>query len=340
MILAMLFDDDLLGEGFGDPWLLKDPNIAYEVCPNNRAHATDAARDRAFGRLATRVPLFAMDWDPELAEDSPDCHALPRDPKAVSALIRSQMTYFDAHQISWSASSFTPGKLIYSLDSMEPTEITLPPACGPQGAAVNGAGMDVQLHRWGMTRENFITVGAGAGSIEIPQGGIAIGYAEITDHPEAANESPLPTTLGGVRVRITDAAGVERWAPLFYAGIGSVNFLIDPETAVGTARLELVRTDGRPTMEGSVIVSRIAPGFFTATMNARGPVIGQATIDDQVTPLSECDAAGCRTLPVTGTKVRLFGTGFRQAGEVRALVGNLPVKIVSYGPQVDYSYND
>lgn len=176
LILAMLFDDDLLGEGFGEPWLLRDSNTAYQVCPNNRAHATDATRDRAFGVLARRVPVLAMDWDPKLHEDSPDCHALPRDPQAVAALLRSQMTYFDVNQISWLASSFAPGKLIHGLDAMEPTEITLPPACGAPALALNGAGLEVQLHRWGMTRDNFITVGAGAGSIEIPQGGIAIGF--------------------------------------------------------------------------------------------------------------------------------------------------------------------
>ena len=339
VILAMLFDDDLLGEGFGDAWLLKDSNVVYEVCPNHRAHATDAARDRAFGRLAARVPVLAMNWDPELDQDSPDCHALPRDPAAVAELMRSLMDYFDAHQISWSASSFAPGKLIHGLDAMEPTEITLPPACGPQGTHKNGAGLDVQLQRWGMTRANFITVGAGAGSIEIPQGGIAIGYAAITPNPEVAAEGPLPTVLGGVRVRITDAAGVERWAPLFYAGIGSVNFLIDATTAPGRAQLELVRADGGASMAGSVIVSRVAPGFFTATMNARGPVVGET---QGGRPLWECDSISvCRTLPVRSSeRIRLFGTGFRQAAEVRATLGGVPVRVVSFGPQPEYGYND
>lgn len=337
VILAMLFDDDLLAEGFGEPWLLRDLNTVYEVCPNNRAHSTDATRDRAFGRLARRVPVFAMDWDPQLHEDSINCHSLPRDPQAVAALIRSQMTYFDANQISWSASSFSPGKLIHSLHSMEPTEINLTPACAPNGP-FNGAGLEVQLHRWSMTRENFITVGAGAGSIEIPQGGIAIGYAEVTPDPVAANEWPLPTTLGGVRIRITDAGGIERWAPLFYAGIGSVNFLIDAETAVGMAHLELVRLDGRPLMAGSVIVARVAPGFFTATMNARGPVNGQ---DSAGQPLSECGASGCRSVAVrVPQEVRVFGTGFRQATRIEATLGGTPIRVLRHGLRPENGYDD
>lgn len=346
LILAMLFDDDLLAEGFGEPWLLQDTNTAYVVCPNHRAHATDATRDRAFGELARRVPVLAMDWDPKLHEDSPDCRALPRDPRAVAVLIRSQITYFDERRISWIASSFSPGKLIHGLDAMEPTEINLSPPCGEPAPALNGAGLEVQLHRWGMTRDNFISVGAGAGSIEIPQGGIAIGYAEITKDPVASNEWPLPTTLGGVRIRITDFQGVERWAPLFYAGIGSANFLIDSDTAVGLARLELIRLDGRPALEGAVIVSRVAPGFFTATMNARGPAIGESKVGlaaggERVTPLTECDTMRCRSLPVpVGARIRLFGTGFRQASRFRATLGGVELKILHVGVRPENGYDD
>ncbi|MBY0508190.1 MAG: hypothetical protein K2X03_30025 [Bryobacteraceae bacterium] len=343
-ILAMLFDDDLLAEGFGEAWMLRDANVIYEVCPNNRAHATDAARDRAFGNLARRVPVFAMGWDPELDQDSVNCHALPESPREVAALIRSQMTYFDAREISWSASSFTPGKLIHGLEAMEPTEIDRPPACRPDAEAVNGAGLEVQLHRWSMTRDNFITVGAGAGSIEIPQGGIAIGYAEVTTDPVLANEWPLPTSLGGVRVRITDAQGTERWAPLFYAGVGSVNFLVDAATAPGLARLDLVRLDGRPEMTGQVIVSAVAPGFFTATMNARGPVLGEWTAGDTTAHLSACDEAGCRSLPVQlvdgQARVRMPATGFRQATRIRALIGEIPVQVLRAGFRADDDYND
>jgi uncharacterized protein (TIGR03437 family) len=150
--------------------------------------------------------------------------------------------------------------------------------------------------------------------------------------------------LGGIRVRITDSAGVERWAPLFYAGVGSVNFLIDAETAVGQARLELVRSDGRPNLEGSVIVSRVAPGFFTGTMNARGPVIGELLGGEKPKPLWNCDATGCRTVPIpvadSSATIRLFGTGFRQAARIQATIGGLPVKVLRAGPRPDNGYDD
>lgn len=346
-IVAMFYDDAALGEGFEPRWQLDDANVIYEVCPMNRFHATDAARDRTFGFLVSRVPLMASNWDPELDEDGEECRSVPREGAALEALIRSHMDYFDARSISWSASSFNPGKLIHGLNAMEPTELGVANACGVTGP-VQGVGMTVQLHQWSMTKENFVTVGAGAGSIEIPAGGIAIGYAVIVDTPELATTLPLPTTLAGVSVRITDAAGVSRLAPLLYAGTGSINFLVDESTAEGMATTKLLR-NGAPGLEpeGFIMVSRVAPGFFSATMNARGPAVGVVAYRWFTKSLYECDdVATCRTIPVDvapdgSTQIFLYGTGFRNATEpLRATIGGHHVHIAEAGPQPDVSYND
>ena len=66
-VIAMVFDDPLLMDGFSDRWFLTVPGVIYEVCPRNSFHASNAARDLAFGFLATKVPLLAAGWDPELA---------------------------------------------------------------------------------------------------------------------------------------------------------------------------------------------------------------------------------------------------------------------------------
>jgi uncharacterized protein (TIGR03437 family) len=346
-IIAMVYDDQPLAEGLDARWFLDDPNVIYEVCPMNRFHATDAARDRAFGFLAAQVPVMASNWDPELAEDAGECRSVPREGPALESLIRSHMEYFDARSISWSASSFTPGKLIHGLNAMEPTELGATNTCGAAEPA-QGVGITVQLHQWGMTKDNFVTVGAGAGSIEIPAGGIAIGYAVIVDTPALATTWPLPTELGGVSVRITDAAGVARLAPLLYAGTGSINFLIDENTADGLATTRLLR-NGSPGAEpeGFIVVSKVAPGFFSATMNARGPAVGVAVTRWFTQPLSECDdVATCRTIPIDvaadgSTQVHMYGTGFRNSTDpLRATIGNHHVHIVGAGPQPDVSYND
>ena len=65
-IMAMAFDDELLLQGFGERRFLDAANVIYEVCPMNRFHASNEARDRAFGSLASQAPLMASGWDPEL----------------------------------------------------------------------------------------------------------------------------------------------------------------------------------------------------------------------------------------------------------------------------------
>ena len=347
-ILAMVFDDEMLLQGFGDRWFLDTANVIYEVCPMNRFHASDAARDRAFGFLASRVPLMASGWDPELGSDEAECQSVPRDIQGAGALIRSHLNYFDAHEISWSASSFTPGKLIFSMNSMEATQLYKDIACGVAESPAQGIGLEVQLHQWSMTPENLITVSAGAGAIEVPRGGIANGYTLVTQTPESAASWPLPTELGGVSLRITDASGVARLAPLLYAGTGSINFLVDPYTAPGLAHTALVRRSSPGAEpEGSMLVSPVAPGFFTATANARGPAVGIALQRGSTHSLFECDdVATCRTIPVDvardgSTLVHIYGTGFRNATEpLRATIGGHHVHIVEAGPQPDVSYND
>lgn len=349
IILAMAFEDELLLEGFGERWFLTVPDVVYEICPMSRAHSTDAARNRTFGFLAPRVPLMAVGWDPELNRaGSDECASIPRSPRDAARLMRSHMEYFDAHAISWSASSFTPGKLIFSLVSMEPTELYKDVVCGAVENPVQGIGLEVQLHQWGLTAENLISVSAGAGAIEIAQGGIGVGYALVTPTPEAAASWPLPTALGGVSLRITDAAGIARLAPLLYAGIGSINFLVDPATAPGLARTELVRANGEAGPAGSIIVSPVAPGLFSATMNARGPVVGVAVqkAGGPSTPLFECgEFPNCWTLPVDvaqdgSTELHLYGTGFRNTSNLRATIGGHHVHIAETGPQPGVPYND
>ena len=232
---------------------------------------------------------------------------------------------------------------------MEPTQLYQDNVCGTKDGPVQGIGLEVQLHQWSLTQQNLITVSAGAGAIEIPVGGIAIGYALVTETPEAATAWPLPTGLGGVSLRITDAVGVERLAPLLYAGVGSINFLVDAHTAPGLARTKLLRHGSMGAEpEGSIIVSLVAPGFFSATMNARGPAVGVAVQRDGAAHslFERDDVATCRTIAAKvaadgSTLLQIYGTGFRNSNDVlRATIGGHHVHIVEAGPQPDVAYND
>ncbi len=117
-----------------------------------------------------------------------------------------------------------------------------------------------------------------------------------------------------------------------------MNFLIDAETAVGLAHLELIRLEGRASLAGSAIVAHVAPGFFTATMNARRPVNGEDSIGQA---LSEFDASECRSVAVrVPQEVRVFGTGFRQATRIAATLGGTPIRVLRYGLRPENGYDD
>ena len=214
-----------------------------------------------------------------------------------------------------------------------------------------GMGIEVQMHQWSMSQENLITVSAGAGGVLLPQGGLAIGYGEVTKVPQLAAGWPLPTTLSGVSIRVTDSTGIQRLAPILYAGIGQVNYWIDHETAPGLDNVQLLKADGGKRFEGQIIVEAISPGLFTATGNARGTVSGVAHFNKDGQQISsavyKCDAVQCWSLPVpvsgeTPSLVELYGTGFRDAstGPLRVTLGNRPVRIVQSGPQPGSPMND
>jgi hypothetical protein len=69
---------------------------------------------------------------------------------------------------------------------------------------------------------SFLDYGVAPDSITALFGsGLAAGTA-------VATAQPLPTTLGGVSVRIRDSAGVERVSPLFYTSPGQINYRCRP----------------------------------------------------------------------------------------------------------------
>jgi uncharacterized protein (TIGR03437 family) len=79
----------------------------------------------------------------------------------------------------------------------------------------------------------------------------------------------LPTSLNGVQVKVRDAAGIERDAPLFFVSPGQINFLVPLGTANGAATLTVTR-QGNPVGQGTINIEAVAPGFFSANANGLG----------------------------------------------------------------------
>jgi uncharacterized protein (TIGR03437 family) len=93
--------------------------------------------------------------------------------------------------------------------------------------------------------------------------------ANLATSTQVAGTLPLPTEIGGTRVRVKDSAGVDRWAPLFFVSPAQINYQVPPGTATGTATVT-VMIGNDAIGEGTVQISATAPGIFTANSSGIG----------------------------------------------------------------------
>jgi uncharacterized protein (TIGR03437 family) len=129
--------------------------------------------------------------------------------------------------------------------------------------ATPGAANKDAFAPWAVNAANFSLA-------PVAPGVIASAFGEnLTSSTAAATSTPLPTTLGGVSITITDSANTARPAPLFFAAAGQVNFHIPPETVAGRARA-LVRKQDGTSLTGDLLIEPVAPGLFSANANGQG----------------------------------------------------------------------
>ena len=77
---------------------------------------------------------------------------------------------------------------------------------------------------------------AAAASSAIAPGSLASLYGQNLSATTAqAGALPLPTSLGGVTLAVTDSAGVQRSAPLLYVSPNQINFLVPDNVSTGSA---------------------------------------------------------------------------------------------------------
>jgi uncharacterized protein (TIGR03437 family) len=347
-ILAAPWNDRRQFDGFDE--LMADSNIVYEAAPRYADTGNDELRTAHFGFLAARAPVFVR-WDLDL-EDRAECAVIPSDPEQASELVERSLDYFDAHSISWAASTLKPGKLVKDLSLHDSTSLENGWTCGNSGYPGAGLGRVVQAHMRA-THERELYVVSAAGGIELPRDGFAIAYGPVmADRDSQAHTVSLPLTLGKLAVEVTDSKGATRRARLFWAsaGWGQINFVVPGESAAGPGRMTIVRDDGSRSA-APITITDTAPGFWTG-VSCRGPAMGsqvQIAADGKTitSPLSACRAGQCRTLPVTlsqgvATHLRLVASGFRNAssaGKIEATLGGIRVPVVSYAAS-DYPGTD
>jgi uncharacterized protein (TIGR03437 family) len=158
---------------------------------------------------------------------------------------------------------------------------------------------------------------------------------------------PLPTVLQNTSVRVLDQLGVEHLAGLIYVSPSQINFLIPPDTAEGSAIIN-VDNGKLPAGTRSTIVQVIAPAFFTLDGTGLGAPAATAVrvqADGTQTPvvLVQCTSQSCSPVPidlsVTGTVyLSLYGTGFDAASApgVGCSAGSVPIRALFAGRQGQY----
>lgn len=96
--------------------------------------------------------------------------------------------------------------------------------------------------------------------------GFGIGISPVT---AAAPSLPLTDTLGDVKVRITDSAGVERLAKLLFVSPNQINFVAPTGMVSGPATLTVLNGELEIAI-GTINVITAAPGLFAANATGRG----------------------------------------------------------------------
>jgi uncharacterized protein (TIGR03437 family) len=173
---------------------------------------------------------------------------------------------------------------------------------------------------------------------------VALFGENLTTQTQVAATTPLPTSLGNVRVVFFPGGlGV----PLFAVTPGQVNFLIPNDAPYGWARISVRRADGKSADELIRIVP-VEPGLFSANADGQGvaaalvfrsPAGGQPRYEPVARFDSSTNQFVAVPIPVTsfteGVFLVLFGTGLRDSGlgKVAVTIAGEPMIVLYAGAQ-------
>ena len=188
------------------------------------------------------------------------------------------------------------------------------------------------------------------GGSPVAPGSIAAIFGRaLADRTVVATEQPLPSELGGVRVSVTDSAGFDRTAALFFVSPAQINIETPPGSRPGLARVTVFRNN-RVAAEGVVRIRNAAPGLFAANANGRGVAAGFVVQQHSPSgptlriPLFTTPASG-RSLPrpitlggeLSTSVLVLFGTGIREANIVTAFIDGEQAQVLFAGAQEEFA---
>jgi uncharacterized protein (TIGR03437 family) len=184
--------------------------------------------------------------------------------------------------------------------------------------------------------------------VSLPADAIGSGFAAggLAQGTIAADRLPLPETMGGTTVTITDSTGVSRRAQIYFVSGNQINFLMPRGTAPGEAKI-VVRDAVDTIASGTTVVEPVWPTFFTARRDGKGaPAAELLTVwpDGSRRNGFPFDPNNPLFPPVPIDVLEgeqyliLYGTGFRSAsaGEASAMIGSTPVPVFGLAAQPTY----
>jgi len=161
--------------------------------------------------------------------------------------------------------------------------------------------------------------------------------------------SPYPTSLSGTTVKVLDANGVERLAPLYFVSPGQINMLIPTNTAMGLATITMTNQWGA-TASTIILVTRTSPGMFSAGASGQGVAAanvqrvradGSQSFESVATYDSTQKTFVAVPISIGSDSIylQLYGTGIRYRPSdksVTCVIGGANVPVLYSGPAPGY----
>ncbi len=185
-----------------------------------------------------------------------------------------------------------------------------------------------------------------SGSLGASPESIVSGFGSgLAGEKAEAEAVPLPTTLAGTTVKVTDSARTERLAPLFFVSASQINYLIPEGTETGLTLVNVER-DGQVVASGTVQINPVAPALFSADSSGQGVAAAlflRVAADQSRSEDLIFDPNSRASVPIDlgpdGDRIflLLFGTGVRGfTAEVTATVGGESVPVLGALPQPEF----
>lgn len=137
--------------------------------------------------------------------------------------------------------------------------------------------------------------------------------------------APLPESLAGTSVTVTDSAQNTLPVHLLFASPCQINFLLPAETIPGAATLSVLNANG-DTLSSGVTVAPVAPGLYSLDGSGTGTAVNQIL---RVHP----DGSSGDDNDSGQLFLFLYGTGIRNAESVEVTANGQQLAVLFAGPE-------